>query len=523
MSPAGLLLRIAPLPVALAAVLALLATASGVDDQTERVSLATDGGEANAQSLSPALSGDGRYVAFESDASDLVAGDTNGRDIFVHDRETGTTARVNVASDGSQADNIGQYPDISDDGRYVAFSSPAQNLVPGDTNGQDDVFVHDRQTGTTERVSLGPGGLEANDASITPSISGDGRYVAFTSRATNLVAGDENDDWDVFVHDRATGTTELVSQASDGTPGDHSSGWFGAGRGRISADGRYVVFGSLASNLVPGDENLVDDVFLRDRMLGTTERVSVATDGTEGNGHSTYPDVSDEGRYVVYQSDAGNLTEDDTNSTSDVFLHDRQAGTTTLVSHAFGGGAATGASQFPRISGDGTTVVLEAPALDLVPDDTNLWRDVFSYDVASGTIALVSLGPDGVQGDGNSSSAAAGDTGATIAFHSFAPNLVDGDENGVPDVFVRGKSLAPPTPTPTATATPTPQVAAGDANCDGSVNSIDAAVVLQFVAALLGALPCSAGADANADGVTSAIDATVILQFVAGLLPALPP
>ena len=523
MSPTRLSLRIAPILVAFVAALALLAAGFGADTQTERVSVASDGSEADRQSVGPAISADGRYVAFESDATMLVPNDTNSRDIFVHDRMSGETTRVNVATGGGQAGNIGQYADISDDGRYVAFSTAAENMVGGDTNGQDDVFVRDRLSGTTERVSVGPGGLEANDESITPSISGDGRYVAFTSRATNLVAGDENDDWDVFVHDRQTGATELVSQSSDGTPGNHSSGWFGGGRGRISADGRFVVFGSLADNLAPDDVNERDDVFLRDRTLGTTERISIATDGTEGNGHSTYPDVSDDGRYVTYQSAANNLTEGDSNNTSDVFLRDRQAGTTTLVSHAFGGGAALGPSQFPRISGDGTTVVLESAALDLVPGDTNVWRDAFRYDVTSETIALVSVGPGGVQGDGNSSGVAIGGDGTTIAFHSEAPNLIAGDGNGVTDVFVRGKSLAPPTPTPTVTATPTPQIETGDANCDGSVNSIDAAVVLQFVAALLGALPCPTGADANADGSTTAIDATLILQFVAGLLSELPP
>src|SRR5947199_169142 len=175
---------------------------------TERVSVASGGTQSNGASLGSALSADGRLVAFQSDATNLVVGDTNGRtDVFVHDRQTGTTERVSVASDGTQANNVSTYPALSADGRFVAFHSTATNLVAGDTNGATDVFVHDRQTGTTERVSVASGGTQGDASSAGPVLSADGGLVAFHSTATNLVAGDANDAYDVFVHDRAVSTT----------------------------------------------------------------------------------------------------------------------------------------------------------------------------------------------------------------------------------------------------------------------------------------------------------------------------
>src|SRR5439155_1436556 len=197
----------------------------------------------------PALSADGRFVAFVSFATNLVAGDTNGAtDVFVHDRQTGTTERVSVASDGKKGNDGSRGAALSADGRFVAFHSTPTNLGPGDTNGATDVFVHDRQTGTTERVSVASGGTEGNGFSAGPALSADGRFVAFHSTATNLVAGDTNGKTDVFVHDRQTGTTERVSVASDATQGNNASSY-----PALSADGRFVAFHSDATNLVAGD------------------------------------------------------------------------------------------------------------------------------------------------------------------------------------------------------------------------------------------------------------------------------
>src|SRR5207249_2543647 len=230
------------------------------------VSVASDGTQGNAASAGAALSADGRFVAFHSTATNLVAGDTNGKtDVFVHDRQTGITERVSVASDGTQGNNASSYPALSADGRLVAFQSDATNLVAGDTNGATDVFVHDRQTGTTERVSVSSGGTEGNGFSAAPALSADGRFVAFHNTATNLVAGDTNGKTDVFVHDRQTGTTERVSVASDGTQGNGPSS--GAA---LSADGGLVAFHGTATNLVAGDTSGTYDVFVHDRPVSTT-------------------------------------------------------------------------------------------------------------------------------------------------------------------------------------------------------------------------------------------------------------
>ena len=248
---------------------------------TERVSVATDGTEGDGRSQQPAISADGRFVAFTSRASTLVPDDTNNaHDIFVHDRETGVTERVSVASDGTEGNGTSLGVAISADGRFVAFESASSNLVPDDTNGVDDIFVHDRETEVTERVSVASDGTEGNGHSQTyPAISADGRFVAFASMADNLAPGITNESADVFVHDRETGVTERVSVASDGTEGNGDSL-----RPTITADGRHVVFNSTASNLVPTDTNGVHDVFVHDRETGVTERVSVSSTGDEAEG-----------------------------------------------------------------------------------------------------------------------------------------------------------------------------------------------------------------------------------------------
>ena len=301
--------------------------------QTTRVSVASDGTQARSGtiygSLSPSISADGRYVAFHSYADNLVSGDTNlSPDVFVHDRQTGQTTRVSVASDGTQANNVSAHPSISADGRYVAFVSFANNLVSGDT-GYVDVFVHDRQTGQTTRVSVATGGGQANGNSYGPSISADGRYVAFESDATNLVSGDTNFSTDVFVHDRQTGQTTRVSVASDGTPAN-SSAFYPS----ISPDGRYVAFRSRASNLVSGDTNGTWDVFVHDRQTRQTIRVSVASDGTQANGVltiSSKPSISYGGRHVAFESDASSLVSGDTNNARDIFVHSREGDTAPTV------------------------------------------------------------------------------------------------------------------------------------------------------------------------------------------------
>jgi len=417
-----------------------VAAAAAAPGTTERVSVASDGTQGNSISALSSVSGDGRYVAFNSPASNLVPGDTNGTiDVFVHDRAAGATTRVSVATDGTQGDRGSSFPSISGDGRYVAFHSAATNLVPGDSTATgDDVFVHDRATGTTTLASVAMGGGPAGGAEndFPAAISGDGRYIAFVG-GNNLVPGDTNGTLDVFVHDRVTGSTERVSVASDGSQGN-----FGGVDPAISSDGRYVAFSSRSTNLVPGDTNGASDVFVRDRAAGTTGRVSVATDGTEGDspsGGNAANAVSGDGRYVAFTSSASNLVPGDTNGTGDIFVHDRATGTTSRVSVATDGTQSNGSSRRPAVSGDGRYVAFGSSASNLVPGDTNGAEDVFVHDRAAGTTARVSVATDGTESNGGSGGAAINGDGRYVSFSSSASNLVAGDTNGTTDVFVRDR------------------------------------------------------------------------------------
>ena len=345
---------------------------------TERVSVSSSGEQASGQSTTPALSDDGRFVAFASPAANLVAGDDNGRfDVFVHDRATGTTERVSLAADGSQAISDSVSPAISADGRLVAFASAAP-LVAEDTNDTFDIYVHDREALTTTRVSVGPGGVESDNLSLAPRISADGTVVVFHSFASNLVAGDTNNVTDVFAHDLATGETTRMSVSSAGVQGGQQS--IGAS---VSGNGRVVAFDSDASNLVSGDVNGRTDVFVHDRVTGVTERASVSSTGGEGNNRSGFvdpPALSADGRYVAFTSGASNLVANDTNNRVDVLLRDRLNGTIVRVNVAADGTEADGSSTlWASMSGDGSIVVFASSATNLVPGDGNFVSDVFAY------------------------------------------------------------------------------------------------------------------------------------------------
>jgi Tol biopolymer transport system component len=283
--------------------------------RTSRVSIRSNGTEGDDQSSAPAISATGRYVAFDSQASTLVPHDTLGhRDVFIHDRRTGKTRRLSVRPDGGEADGDSRDAAISADGRFVAFESVASDLVAGDTLGHRDVFVRDRKTGLTERISVSSAAIEADGDSSDPAISANGRWVAFTSAATDLVAGDTLGFDDVFVHDRKTGKTRRVSIGPGGTEAEGDSS-----DPAISADGRRVAFASQAANLVAGDTKGFEDVFVRDRVAGTTTRVSVRSNGAEGDNNSSRPDLSGDGRFVAFASNATNLVKADTNSERDAF------------------------------------------------------------------------------------------------------------------------------------------------------------------------------------------------------------
>jgi len=405
--------------------------------ETERVSVDSGGIESDDWSQCPGVSADGRFIVFESTATNLVPDDTNGTfDIFVHDRLTGSTERVSVASDESQS-NATSYssndhgPDISADGRLVVFYSYASNLVADDTNALGDIFVRDRQAGTTIRVSVASDGSEGDGYSFEPAISADGNFVVFQSFAGNLVAGDTNSVGDIFVRDLTAETTERVNVATDGSEGNDNSY-----NGRISADGRFIVFSSLATNLVTGDTNTYRDVFVRDRQSGMTHRISVASSGSEANNWSVFPRISANGRYVVFASPASNLVTGDTNGQYDIFLHDRDVGTTERVSLASDGTQTNWFSYRADVSADGRMIAFHSAATNLVDDDTNDLEDIFIRDRDTGVTERASVASDGTQSDGRSLFPSISSDGRYVAFHSIAGNLVGNDTNAEWDVFV---------------------------------------------------------------------------------------
>jgi Tol biopolymer transport system component len=415
---------------------------------TTRVSVAGNGVQGNSSSAAPSISADGRFVAFESDATNLVSGDTNGmRDVFVHDREIGATARVSVSSAGVQGNRSSCNPSISADGRFVTFDSEATNLVVGDATLSADVFVHDRQTGETTLVSVASDGTQANRESWHPSISADGRYVAFESLASNLVWSDTGTYVDIFVHDRETGATTIVSVASDGSRGHRSSY-----RPSVSADGRYVAYFSYAANLVRADTNGMQDVFVHDRQTGETAIVSISSDGTQGDRPSWFPTLSADGRHVAFESLARNLVSGDSNGRSDIFVHDRESGATFIASVTSDGAQGNSSSYVPAISADGRYVAFHSWASNLVAGDTNANPDVFVHDGETGVTHRVSVASDGAQGTDDSRDAAISMSGRYVAFGSRANNLVGADTNECcgfrdghcPDVFVRDRGIDHP-------------------------------------------------------------------------------
>lgn len=408
---------------------------------TEVVSLKGADVQGNNYSLYVSASQDGRYVAFTSYAFNLVAGDTNSQsDIFVRDRQTGQTVRVSVSTGGLQAN--GYISQISGNGRYVAFSSSSSNLVTGDNNGVDDIFVRDRDTDgnevfdepggvSTVRVSVYGDGTQGNSESQYPAISGDGRYVAFRSAASNLVSGDTNGEPDIFVRDRDTDgdgefdepcwvSTVRVSVAGDGTQGNGAS-FFPV----ISSNGRYVAFSTGSTNLVPGVSDF--GVFIRDIQENSTSWVGVP--------NSMSASINADGRYVAFSAADGTVAGDN-NGYDDVFVLDRDTAVVTRVSRSYSGQPDNNCYE-PEISGDGRFVTYYSTARNIVRGDGNGTDDVFVFDRVTGKTQRASLSAEGIEGNDYSVEPAISGDGQLILFRSGADNLVLGDTNGQCDIFAR--------------------------------------------------------------------------------------
>lgn len=436
--------RPARLALAPALVVAALATPA-LGQATNRASVSAIGVQGNEQSLSPSISADGRLVCFVSLASNLVVGDTNGfLDVFVRDVESGLTELASVDSGGAQGNQHsgGYRPAISADGRFVVFGSSASNLVASDTNFATDAFVHDRSTGATERVSVSSAGAQGTggSGSYGVAVSADGRCVAFVSIAANLVAGDTNGLNDVFVRDRLSSTTERVSVSSAGAQGDHTSGLNDLA---ISSDGRFVAFGSYASNLAPGGAGLVHHVFVRDRLTATTVRASVDSMGAAANADSGFNGISlsADGRLVAFESIATNLAAGA--GPGNVYVRDLVAGSTAVVSVDWALAQPVGSCTAPALSPDGRYIAFVSFSANVVAGDTNSRNDVFVRDLMNGTNERVSVTSTGLEANNDSgqNGVALSADGRFAVFASSATNLVAGDTNSTYDVFRRDRGL----------------------------------------------------------------------------------
>ncbi len=412
---------------------------------TVRASVSDGGLQSDGGSPQATICKNGQFVVFSSNATNLVGVPTSGYQVFLRDLVFNTTTLISVDPGGNQANADCVNPKISADGRFVSYSSTATNLDGLDLNGVKDGYVRDRVLGTTIRVTLTNGGGECNGPSDSSAIYSNGSdvSVAFHSTANNVISplvasGDQ-----VYIRNYTSGvpgaTTVIASVSTAGAVGDGISGIL---QQSISGNGRFVCFSSTSSNLVTGDTNATWDVFLRDLVAGTTIRVSVNSVGAQGalGGHSGV--LGTDGRFISFSSNSTNMVASDTNNTHDVFLRDTQLGKTTRISVDSKGKQVNGASGNENgwglyMNSSATKVVFMSYATNLVAGDTNGVRDIFLRDIATSKTTRISVSSAGAQGNAESTSPTISDTGSYVTFVSLASNLVSGDTNLFLDVFRR--------------------------------------------------------------------------------------
>ncbi len=422
----------------LAAIMLIASRAAGATPQ----SCVTDAVGLDSAGLQPpgptnlgyrnSLSADGRHVVFTS-YSPLVPQDTDSiRDAYVRDRQSGVVELVSVSSLGVKGLAFSGAGDISPDARFVTVNSDAWNLVAGDTNNHEDVFLRDRSSGQTWRASVGDNGQQGNQGGIGGPLSADGRFVAFWSFSTNFVPGDTNNTMDVFLYDHVLGTSKCLTVGLSGGTGNGISGY-----PVMSADGGFVAFGSAASNLVSGDTNGIDDAFLYDRTTNILSIVSLTSTGELGDAPSGPWAISADGRYVVFESSGSNFVPGDTNNQADLFLRDRTLSTTTRISVSSTGMQADSESHNGRISANGRFIAFESYAGNLVPGPKG-WK-IFVHDVWLHTTTLVSQSTTGVYPNNQCLRPSISPDGTCVAFNSDANNLIQGGDTNsfTTDVMVR--------------------------------------------------------------------------------------
>ena len=385
-----------------------------------------EGGSANGGSFGAVVSDNGGIVIYQSDASNIVDGDTNNAtDVFIFNSETNQTRRVELPG---IAGGIGSYA-LSGNGRTFAFCSSADNLTANDTNNSRDVFLYELETEQLERITLN--GMEGNGDTCTPSVSTDGRFISFLSSATNFVANDTNERTDTFVYDRVLGSIERVSLSNAGLEANSSSR-----TQAISGDGRYVAFSSFATNLIDGITNTEENLYLYELETNELELISVGISSAVSNGRSRQPHLSNNGRYISYVSGASNLAANDNNNLNDIFRYDRVTKTNLIVSTSSFGVQGDRSSESPSISADGRYVNFITDSGNIDELGTGGDRHLFLKDVFRGETFRISLNSTGGRANDNAFDANVSGDGTVVAFHSGASDLVENDTNGVSDVFV---------------------------------------------------------------------------------------
>ncbi|MET9418734.1 hypothetical protein ABZY03_32000 [Streptomyces klenkii] len=430
---------VAALPTATATATAATGGAEHRRPRTERVSVAADGAQGNAESYTAGISADGRFATFRSVATNLTPGTRGGVNLFIKDLRGGAVEQANVASDGTAADDSSFDIALSADGRYAVFDSRAGNLSPDKRPGDTDLFVRDRTTGRTELLLENK--QQQAGTSYEPAVSADGRFVAFTSDRTDLVPGPSTDPVAVYVRDRWKGTTQRVSVRSDGSQAGTRSA-----APVISADGSKVGFlslGGLGEGEPAGSaaaagiaKPRLSTFYVHDMRTGRTELAARQRDGSDAGASDIR--LSPDGRYALFTTRNSDVVPGKTTQTTDVYARDLQTGVTRRLSLAHDGSEARGDSRGPVMSADNRKVFFTSTAPNLVPGGTTGGRQaVYARDLRTGSVERLDVAADGAPADGESTGVAADDQGRTAVFTSSAGNLVPGDTNKADDVFLR--------------------------------------------------------------------------------------
>ena len=403
---------------------------------TDIVSISESGEQSNGYSvnwsLNNALSADGRLVVFKSAATNLHPLDNDAvYDIYVYDKATGKIDLVSQNGTNVKGNGNSSFPTISADGRYVAFKSESTNLIANDTDTISDIYVFDRKMSKIELVSVSSDGIKANHGSHGPMISADGNYVAFHSNASNLHPDDPNPIPDIYVYDRVNQVIELISRSVERSNGNSY-------RAQISGDGKFVVFDSIATNLSPDDIDSYSDIYLFNRVDKTLELISKSNEGdpTVNAKGNLGPAISSNGKIITFYSYSTMLVPDDSDQFSDVFIYDINANEIELISRSNTDIKGNNTSLGPSISEDGRFVVFDSKASNLSEDDIDSGYDVYRYDRLNKSIELISKSTDGTKGNSSSRYSVVSGSGNSVMFSSTATNLVEVDENHQSDVFV---------------------------------------------------------------------------------------